>query len=630
MNLFLHIYFIIILFKMSTQFEAESSPCIILNQDSPRVDQPTLNIPLKQHQLALIHKCREFEKSSIDSYNIDGLNIKTKMGIIGDIVGSGKTLSILGLIETENNVKTTIPKYYSNQFISYIDSSQLNYNNFSNDKKYLSNTNVIVVPHNIYKQWSSTIETHTNLKYIGIYNKKSYEKFNEELIKEDFDYDIILISSTKYKDISSILYNYAFSRVIIDEADSIKITGHKVNYNFIWLVTSTYDILCNPNGTRKYANENGELSSWYDPSRGHINYVYFRGVQCVLIKLIMNSFNTIENKVKKQLIIKNDDEFIKNAFNLQDYIVNILKSNNPLVVNILGTFASQEIMNHINGGDMEGAIEKLNCKKISEKFLIEAVTKDFEDKLHNKKIELEMKSKMTYSSDNAKKESLDKIKGKIYEIESKIDGIKSKLNDNNVCSICYDEIDNKAITMCCNTKFCLTCISTWLHLNDKCPFCRAKISNNNLCVITDNIPEKKISNLSTKMQNLKKLIETKKDEPGFKMLIFSDYYNTFKDIVEFIETTNINYRRVLGTTATINKIVNNYKQPNSNLESIQILLLNADYCASGINLENTSDIVIYHSMSEAKTKQIIGRGQRPGRTSVLNVWKLCYENEMSN
>lgn len=33
-------------------------------------------------------------------------------------------------------------------------------------------------------------------------------------------------------------------------------------------------------------------------------------------------------------------------------------------------------------------------------------------------------------------------------------------------------------------------------------------------------------------------------------------------------------------------------------------------------------------MNEAKTKQIIGRGQRPGRTSQLNVWKLCYINEL--
>ena len=57
-------------------------------------------------------------------------------------------------------------------------------------------------------------------------------------------------------------------------------------------------------------------------------------------------------------------------------------------------------------------------------------------------------------------------------------------------------------------------------------------------------------------------------------------------------------------------------------------MLNADFCAAGINLENATDIVFYHMMSTTKTTQIIGRGQRPGRTQALNVWKLCYENEI--
>ena len=54
--------------------------------------------------------------------------------------------------------------------------------------------------------------------------------------------------------------------------------------------------------------------------------------------------------------------------------------------------------------------------------------------------------------------------------------------------------------------------------------------------------------------------------------------------------------------------------------------MNARYCGSGINLENTSDIFIYHSMSTELTQQVIGRAQRPGRDSCLNVWML-HENE---
>ena len=82
------------------------------------------------------------------------------------------------------------------------------------------------------------------------------------------------------------------------------------------------------------------------------------------------------------------------------------------------------------------------------------------------------------------------------------------------------------------------------------------------------------------------------------------------------------------TTNTINKKVSEYKKTGDG--AIDCLLLNAEYCASGLNLENTTDIVITHKMSSEKTTQIIGRGQRPGRTSVLNVWKLCYENELTN
>ena len=61
---------------------------------------------------------------------------------------------------------------------------------------------------------------------------------------------------------------------------------------------------------------------------------------------------------------------------------------------------------------------------------------------------------------------------------------------------------------------------------------------------------------------------------------------------------------------------------------LDILLLNSEFCASGINLENSTDIVIYHAMNKDKTTQVIGRGQRPGRNGVLNVWKLCHENEL--
>ena len=46
-----------------------------------------------------------------------------------------------------------------------------------------------------------------------------------------------------------------------------------------------------------------------------------------------------------------------------------------------------------------------------------------------------------------------------------------------------------------------------------------------------------------------------------------------------------------------------------------------------MNLENSSDIIFVHKMNKDMEKQVIGRAQRLGRKSKLNIIYLLYENE---
>jgi hypothetical protein len=46
-----------------------------------------------------------------------------------------------------------------------------------------------------------------------------------------------------------------------------------------------------------------------------------------------------------------------------------------------------------------------------------------------------------------------------------------------------------------------------------------------------------------------------------------------------------------------------------------------------MNLQNTSDIVLLHKTNVTMKEQVIGRAQRPGRTSQLKVWELLHGNE---
>ena len=124
--------------------------------------------------------------------------------------------------------------------------------------------------------------------------------------------------------------------------------------------------------------------------------------------------------------------------------------------------------------------------------------------------------------------------------------------------------------------------------------------------------------------------------PGVKGTIYSLKNNNDNREV-FIVGTDMKEDVVGSHICDAFRVIPSSKSANEYLEAIlavckndkiDVLLLNANYCANGINLENSSDIVLYHSMNKDRTTQIIGRGQRPGRNDALNVWNLCYENEL--
>ena len=614
---------------------------IVLDQTFPKETQPKyIKITLKQHQLSLLHKCRELEDSSHNPIIINNdenntkTELKSKFGVIGDIVGSGKTLTILGLISKKPLLKNKLPKVVHKGIVSCSE--------ISLEEQTVLPYNVIIVPHTIFKQWKSVIEDLTELKYYGINDRKYLKKFIEIFSSEDtsnaFDSQIILISNTRFQEFMSIKTDYwnstnMISRYIFDEADMLKVTGYNmINSSFIWFVSSSYKTLLTPYSRTLWKNtETGTLQDYYNINTNHTQRYISGGLTYSgLIKNIMINIISFPHYYKKHLILRNSDEYVRSAFNLPDYIQHVIKCKTPYYLNVITQSVSQDIINHINAGDLKGAIDKINCPKFSEKDLIKGITHNLEVKLQNLVIELEMKSKMTYSSEKAKKESIENIHNKMKDIDLKITSIKNKLQSSDKCPICYDDVCNISVSPCCNTKYCFECISTWLHQSKQCPFCRASIDFNSLIIVSEEEELSKKKNkeeLLDKLDNLTKLIETQIKNPKFKMLIFSEYNSSFEPIETILKEFNINYSNVMGTTNTINKTIRLYKDFDSP-DKIDVLLLNANFCANGMNLENSSDIVLYHSMNKDRTTQIIGRGQRPGRVDPLNVWHLCYENEL--
>ncbi len=73
---------------------------------------------------------------------------------------------------------------------------------------------------------------------------------------------------------------------------------------------------------------------------------------------------------------------------------------------------------------------------------------------------------------------------------------------------------------------------------------------------------------------------------------------------------------------SVKNVIEKYKG-----DELDALLINSKHYGSGINLENTTDVVLFHKFEDQMEKQVIGRAQRIGRTTPLNVWYFLNESE---
>ena len=105
-------------------------------------------------------------------------------------------------------------------------------------------------------------------------------------------------------------------------------------------------------------------------------------------------------------------------------------------------------------------------------------------------------------------------------------------------------------------------------------------------------------------------------------MIFSAYENSFTNITPILDKLEIQYDYLKGNGYQINAIIDRYKNG-----SVKVLLVNTRQYGSGLNLENTTDVILFHKFDTEIEKQVIGRAQRFGRKEPLHVHYLLYENE---
>ena len=293
-----------------------------------------------------------------------------------------------------------------------------------------------------------------------------------------------------------------------------------------------------------------------------------------------------------------------------------------------------------------------------------------------KKSDLFIKREIEYNYPNLKS-LLDTTKEEYSEIKKNssfaIERVKSNIKGGE-CPICSSDLedDDIVIVKCCGTILCGMCCFSVVFpkskQNGQCSNCRAKLNFSNLIYLNSEFDLSKIVEENLEEPEPAENDETKEtDEPSGprtknmaileiikgieskerkcvdinisnlmrgthilpdmsynKVLIFANYEETIANIKTMLDAEKINYWKLGGTHKEINSIVELF----TNCKKMCVLIINSTKHCAGLNLQSATDLIFAHKIIDVNVEtQVIGRGQRIGRTSSLRVHYIMYQNE---
>lgn len=540
-------------------------------------------IKLKPHQEALLYKVLDVDEKV--SYS------NTPYGVMSDKPGSGKTYVVLALI------------YFA---IKRLKSQ---------------GANIIVVPHNIYTQWVTSIEkllgNKLTYKLLSEYSDISLLYTNSSMLYEN---DIILTTSLYYDVFASTVKALGLNvrRVFFDEADTIKNTlVHAMPCGITWFISASI----------KRVFDQKTNTAQIGTYKLHLNQLLVNECYCLA-------------------------EFVDSNIELPKPNVEQFKCKDFYIDNVLGKILEREQLSCINGHDYSNIRALCGNATIREtKDIVEHLYKNSVRILNdiNEQIkEIEKKLKYCMPDEKAKyQESKDKLLNQKTGYESTANRIKSIASEYGLCIKCFKKLKSKEnvnnstfkldyYELECDTMICNQCykkeIDAELSINENTDIKKIKIKclgckNTHMVETLKFHTEEHILNKGEDLENMNKLVILEKilEICNNKIIIYSQFRGVSNYIKSIITNYNWGYQQLDGGNI---KDLDNILDKFRNDSKVKILLIDDTSFGVGLNIEYATDIIFFNYIEPNVKEQLIGRAQRLGRTCKLNIWDLLYANEL--
>lgn len=579
----------------------------VCDSEDARADQPLgILVPMKPHQLTAIHKMKTMETTNTLWYGDEGMTVSSAtLGILADKAGYGKTLTMLGLICSNDDFCRPNDRHMISKTMWCGQSFSIRYDQFPEPpvESYITST-LIVVPHGpVFSQWQRAIQSQTVLNMCPISSSPELAMVPrdlEEARRYLSTFDIVLVSGTYYprfREKHDVTPGLQFwNRSVIDEPHSISMGGRRmrdITTKFAWFITATPENLKWPVSTG-YVRQ-----SWPNHLAEAIKY----------------------------LTVKNTDDYVSQSFSLPGRLVKRYLCKDRYNLFAINGFASAAVMDMLNADDIDAAMHVLRGNVGDD--IMTLIADDLKIDIANKTIEIEGIGRQTLP-EREKRLRLERAAGELRSLKDRYENIQERMNglDEKDCAICY-EIYKDPVSLPCTHVFCGNCIMRWVkektgryHSAVPCPICNVQIGMSKIVRLTGEVSEPMPEPSLTKEQVVLRLLT---DYPDGKFILFSNHDGSFRRLQESLHRANIDSKQLKGQASIQTRVLDEFRTGQ-----VKVIMLNSRYCGSGIDIHEATDVILYQAFDQGTTQQVCARADRVGRTAQLRVHHLYHFNELKD
>ena len=546
----------------------------IMESPTPFVAANTIQTPLYHHQSKMVQGMNQYREKMTRGFMVGKEAINGKIGIIGDPVGTGKTLSVLAYLASYHSTLPRMTSELTPHSSTYFFSHTLV------PLSDTSSTNLIIVPHHLFSQWQSEIKKHTTLSYVPIETKRLLK--GDHMVQTILQSRFVLTTNTCYRFVQEYATQHGiqWDNVFLDEATSIYIRSSDppLRFQFLWLVTNNWISLLFKQPTivksslfflRDRVDLHSDLESWLLDDIT----VHYHGT--ISSSAFLKDYLPFFHPHRGWMVLRNTNKELESSIALPTMTHEILPCRPNITLQSLSRFY---LMKHtdpiIRSRSIPSLFQALDipCHSLSDYL--------------------------------------------VHQPSVKHALIKRKI-DENECVICMEACEYPSMVQCCYNLYCGKCLLRNTILTFKCPTCRSVVYTSTIhCFTTFSTEETLLSK-----NKMEACLELCKQNRQGKLIIYSSFDNIYYQLFEEIDYLGIKAEKIENNLFSLRKTIRNFQEGNTTI----LFISNADMIR-GLSLSATTHLIFYHELPVSEQKQIlIHSSQRVGRTQPIHIYHLNSE-----